>query len=91
MRTGLSRRSVANIVAPMLFAWTYNWSVAGGRDFPAAMFLVRMVVGAILPELFFRFVPSKERLRLEEQSIPKRRYAAVRRYADRAPSAGNRG
>ena len=49
------KSSVANIVAPMLFAWTYNWSVAGGRDFPAAMFLVRMVVGAILPELFFRY------------------------------------
>jgi MFS family permease len=64
---GLSNwRSIANILSPILFAEAYNLGVA--RGFPAAMFLSRMIVGAVLPEIMFRMVPRAERLRMVEQS-----------------------
>ena len=40
--------------SPILFTEAYNMGVSIG--FPAAMFLSRMIVGAILPELLFRMV-----------------------------------
>ena len=58
-------RSLANIAAPLLFASAYNWSVEGPRNMPAVLFITRMVVGSILPELCFRAVPLAERKRLE--------------------------
>eukprot|EP01043_Picozoa_sp_COSAG02_P010936 COSAG02_NODE_396_length_23126_cov_282.150258_9_plen_186_part_00 len=60
---GLSNfRSLSNIGSPILYAAVYNWGAANG--FPKALFLARMLVGAIVPELTFRLIPRAERERL---------------------------
>jgi hypothetical protein len=60
---GLSNfRSLSNIGSPILYAAVYNWGAANG--FPKVLFLTRMLVGAIIPELTFRLIPRKERQRL---------------------------
>ena len=62
---GLSNfRSLSNISSPILYAAVYNWGAAHG--FPKALFLARMLVGAIIPELTFRLIPHAERLRLTQ-------------------------
>jgi hypothetical protein len=66
-------RSLANIMSPLLFAWVYNWSVSLPRRLPMLLFVSRMVVGAILPELFFRLVPLQERLACVDRSEAKKR------------------
>ena len=59
---GLSNfRSIANILAPLLFAAAYNWGITPPRHFPKMIFVSRMVIGAVLPELTFRMVPLKVR------------------------------
>lgn len=55
-------RSLANIVSPLLFAAVYNFGSSLPRRLPALLFMSRMLVGAILPELMFRCVPRVERL-----------------------------
>eukprot|EP01052_Picozoa_sp_SAG31_P029567 SAG31_NODE_2949_length_4871_cov_2.742456_3_plen_152_part_00 len=42
----------------------YNRGAANG--FPKALFLARMLIGAVLPELTFRMIPQKERKRLSD-------------------------
>ena len=55
-------RSLANIGSPILYAAVYNWGA--GSNFPKVLFLARMLVGAIVPELTFRSIPKVERQRL---------------------------
>ena len=61
-------RSVANILAPLLFAAAFNWGITPPRHFPKAIFVSRMVIGAIVPEVTFRMVPKAERKRMVSQS-----------------------
>ena len=51
----------------------YNNSIAPPRRLPAMLFVSRMVVGAIIPEAFFRAVPVEERLAVVERSKAMRR------------------
>ena len=51
----------------------YNNSIALPRRLPAMLFVSRMVVGAIIPEAFFRAVPMEERLAVVERSKAMRR------------------
>ena len=51
----------------------YNNSIALPRRLPAMLFVSRMVVGAIIPEAFFRAVPVEERLAVVERSKAMRR------------------
>ena len=44
----------------------YNWGAQNG--FPKALFLSRMLLGAVLPELTFRMISAKERKRLSTSS-----------------------
>jgi hypothetical protein len=61
-------RSIANILAPLLFAGAFNWGITPPRHFPKMIFVSRMVIGAILPEITFRMVPKAERLRMVKQT-----------------------
>jgi len=51
----------------------YNTSIALPRRLPAMLFVSRMVVGAIIPEVFFRAVRIEERLAVVERSKAMRR------------------
>jgi hypothetical protein len=49
-------------------AAVYNWGAQPSVNFPKALFLSRMILGAIIPEITFRCIPTKERQRLSTDS-----------------------
>jgi hypothetical protein len=57
-------RSVANVLAPLLFGYTYAFGLRQRPSRPTLLFLVRMLVCAVLPEVAFRMADERERRRL---------------------------
>jgi hypothetical protein len=55
-------RSIANILAPLLFGYSYALGQRMNR--PTLLFWSRMLVCAVLPELVFRSANAVERARL---------------------------
>eukprot|EP01047_Picozoa_sp_COSAG01_P010301 COSAG01_NODE_433_length_17113_cov_23.009757_18_plen_152_part_00 len=49
-------------------AAVYNWGAQPSVNFPKVLFLSRMILGAIIPEITFRCIPTKERQRLSTDS-----------------------
>jgi hypothetical protein len=57
-------RSIANIIAPLLFGYSYAVGMKMNPKWPTLLFWSRMVVCAMMPELVFRSANATERARL---------------------------
>ena len=57
-------RSIANILAPLLYGYSYAFGLSRKPQWPALLFWSRMITCAILPEIVFRMTDPNERARL---------------------------
>ena len=57
-------RSIANILAPLLYGYSYAFGLSRKPQWPTLLFWSRMITCAILPEIVFRMTDPNERARL---------------------------